>query len=671
MSKEIKNSCACGGCHDEKHEHNHEHSHDEAHNHENESCQCTAKKDNYSCGCGHEHSHEHSASDIKKDIVKVLFAICLTVLGGFLPLPFAIAVFVIAYIFAGGNVVVNAVKNILRGNWFDENFLMAIATVGAFAIGDFTEAVAVMVFYQIGEILQGLAVSRSRKNIEGLMNIRPEFAVVETEKGEQKVSPESVQIGATLIVRAGEKVPVDCVVLSGTSAVDTSALTGESVPLDAQEGTSLVGGSVNLTGVLRCKATNEFGQSAVQKILNLVEQAGDKKAKAEKLITRLAKIYTPCVIAAALAIAFVPLLFGGNFQDWFYRGLIFLVVSCPCALVVSIPVGFMGGIGGAAKRGVLVKGGDILDSLYTPKAVIFDKTGTLTKGVFAVKQVVAANGVIEDELIKAASICERNSNHPIAVSVRKAFKDKDTGEEILQYSEVAGFGIEAQTQNSTYLAGNLKMMQKNNIENVAQGLTAAETQLHIVQNSKYLGYITIADEIKENTKKAIDELRNLGVEKCFMLTGDNEAVAKAIAQEAGLDGYKAGLLPHEKVEAFETLTGDINGISMFAGDGINDAPLLARADVGIAMGGVGSDAAIEAADIVLMTDDIAKIGDAIRMARKTRTIVWQNIIFAMGVKLIVMVVAAFGAVPMWLAIFADVGVALIAVANAARAVVGK
>ncbi len=646
--------------HSEEHSHGHGHEHGHGHNHSH----------SHAHDHDHGHSHNHESSP-KATGIRLLVSAALVVLGlflqGRLPMPFTLLLYLAAYLTAGGAVLLRAIKNTLAGELFDENFLMAVATVGAFAIGEFTEAVAVMIFYEVGELFQDLAVARSRKNIESLMNIRPDFANVLENGIETRVAPEAVQPGAYIIIKPGERVPLDCVVHTGHSSVDASALTGESVPVEAAEGTALLSGSVNLQGVLTCRVTSPYGESTVQKILTLVREAGDKKARAEKLITRFSKIYTPCVIAAAVLIAAVPpLFFGGVFSEWFYRGLIFLVISCPCALVISIPVGFFGGIGGAAKHGVLIKGGNVIDLLYAPKTVVLDKTGTLTKGVFALRKAESAEGIAESRLLAAAALCERNSNHPIALSVRKACAQLDTGEAILQYDELAGYGITAKTHNAVFAAGNAKLMQKLQIALPTLAKTPA-TVLYIAENGVYLGRLLIADEMRETTPAAIAALRALGVTRCYMLTGDNEEIARDIAEKAGLDGYRAGLLPHEKIEAFEALTKDQDGVALFAGDGINDAPLLARADIGIAMGGVGSDAAIEAADAVLMTDDISRIALAIRVARRTRSIITQNVVLALGVKLVVLAVAALGAVPMWLAIFADVGVALLAVANATRA----
>ncbi|MEF9969371.1 MAG: heavy metal translocating P-type ATPase [Ruthenibacterium sp.] len=640
-----------------------------------------SEQTNAACACAQEHSHAHHHGETphKKEIYKSIFWIILAlalVIGAHFVTNFqlALVLYLIAYFAVGREVLWNAFRNICHGEIFDENFLMVVATLGAFAIGDFAEAVAVMIFYNVGETLQDMAVAKSRSNIASLMNIRPDFARIVKDGVETETAPENAAVGDIILIKPGERVPLDCTVQTGEGAVDASALTGESVPVSAAKGVALSSGSVNMNGVLTCVVTSVFADSTVQKILDLVSDASAKKASAEKFITRFAKIYTPCVMGAAALIALVPPLFLGwhTFPDWFYRGLIFLVVSCPCALVISIPVSFLGGIGGAAKNGVLVKGSDVLDRLTAPKTIVFDKTGTLTRGKFAVSSVVPAAGQTADTLLSAAALCERSSNHPIALSVRDYCAEKDSNAVITNYEEKAGYGILAGTQNGVYAAGNAKLMAFVGVKLPLAGekdvKNAVATVLYLAKDSTYLGTIYIADTIKSGVKEAIANLRTLGVTTCYMLTGDNAAIAQNVADAVGLDGYKAGLLPHEKVAAFEALTQTAGGTALYAGDGINDAPLLARADVGFAMGGVGSDAAIEAADVVLMTDEVRKIGTAIRIARQTKTIVKQNIIFALSVKVIVLILSAFGYTPMWLAIFADVGVALLAVANATRAI---
>lgn len=676
--------CQEGCCaHEREHGEHHHQRHDHGHGHGQE------HSHGESCGCGHEHGqdhchddgcgcgHDHDAGVEKSEVVsaawQVAAALALLVLGQFTSGLLAVAVYLAAYLLAGHAILWSAVKNIARGRIFDENFLMVVASLGAFAIGDMTEAVAVIIFYRVGELLQDLAVSRSRKNIAGLMDIRPDFAVLYENGAERRVDPGEVEVGQLIRIRPGERIPLDCTVTEGESAVDASALTGESVPVAAAPGAALASGSVNLSGLLTARVTASYGDSTVQKILDLVSEAGDKKAKAEQFITKFARVYTPVVMALAALIVFLPPLFTGwaTFSDWLYRGLVFLVVSCPCALVLSIPVSFMGGIGGAARNGILVKGGDVVDRLRAPKAVVFDKTGTLTLGKFAVSRVVPAAGVSEDELLAAALLCERNSGHPIAVSVRQFCAGRGSDTPITAYEELSGMGVAAHTAGGVYYAGNARLMEKAGAKGDFSGGSEGGTLLLVARDATYLGSLLIRDEIKPGAREAVARLREMGVEKLFMLTGDREGVAKEVAEAVGLDGYKAGLLPQDKVAAFEELTRDVEGVTLYTGDGINDAPLLARADVGVAMGGVGSDAAIEAADLVLMTDEVGKIGGAIRIARATRRIVLQNIVFALGVKLVVLVLAAFGLTPMWLAIFADVGVALIAVANATRAVFAK
>ena len=698
MSEQNKETRPCGHSHEHEHDHAHgccgqEHEHEHAccghehhHDHEHEccghehhhehkhgaSCSCGHSHGD-GCGCGHDHGREHERGELIVSAVQTGAAIVIVAAAGLAPMPLwlSLVLHLVAYALVGREVIERAVQGVLHGEWFDENFLMAVATVGAFAVGEWAEAVAVMIFYNIGETLQDLAIAKSRANIAGLMDIRPEFARVVRGAAEEIVSPERVSVGDVIRIQPGERVPLDCEVLSGEGSVDASALTGESMPVLAKPGVSLASGSVALSGLLECRVTSVFAESTVQKILQLVSESGEKKAQAEKFITRFSKVYTPVVMALAALIAVVPPLFLGfdTFFDWFYRGLIFLVVSCPCALVISIPVSFLGGIGGAAKNGILVKGGDVIDRLRAPAAVVFDKTGTLTQGKFSVRRVVCADGVSEGELLAAAALCERNSNHPIAVSVREYCAGHDGGETIDSYEEKAGYGITAGAGGHTYASGNAKLMEHVGAQ--LPGGAEAEltgTVIHIAKDGRWLGSLSIADEVKPGAREAVEQLRALGVKKCCMLTGDSEPVARAVAEAVGLDEYRAGLLPHEKVAAYEEVTKGLDGVSLYTGDGINDAPLLARADVGVAMGGVGSDAAIEAADLVLMTDEPGKIAAAVRIARHTHAIVRENIVFALGVKAVVLVLAALGYTPMWLAIFADVGVALLAVANAARAV---
>lgn len=617
-----------------------------------------------------DHDHDHSHGYNKKEIIRILIGAAIFGVAVIFNFSFwtEFALFFISYILVGGEVVFRAIKNILRGQVFDENFLMAIATVGAFAIGEFPEGVAVMLFYQTGEFMQGLAVNRSRKSISDLMDIRPDYANLKVGAETRKVSPEEVSIGDLILVKPGEKVPLDGEVLEGESMVDTTALTGESVPREARKGSEVLGGFINKNGVLVVKVAKEFGDSTVSKILDLVENASSKKATTESFITKFARYYTPVVVYAALALAVIPPLVveGATFSQWLYRALVFLVVSCPCALVVSVPLGYFGGIGGASRKGILVKGGNYLEALYNVETVVMDKTGTLTKGVFKVTKIEAINDFSRDEILEFAAYTESYSNHPIATSILKEYGDEVNQKEITNYDEISGHGIKAVVKGKEILAGNTKLMKVENIE--FEEVDAVGTIVHIVIDRQYAGYIVISDEVKEDSKDAIRGLKELGIEQTVMLTGDNKNVAEKVAKELGVDKVYSELLPQHKVEQVEALEKEKSpkGKLMFVGDGINDAPVLARADIGIAMGGLGSDAAIEAADVVIMTDEPSKLVSAIKIARRTRNIVWQNIIFALGVKGIVLILGALGYATMWAAVFADVGVALIAVLNAMR-----
>lgn len=574
-----------------------------------------------------------------------------------------------SYALVGGEVVLGALKNISRGQVFDENFLMSIATIGAFAIGQYPEGVAVMLFYQIGEIFQDVAVDSSRKSISALMDIRPDFANLKINDDIKKVSPEEVSIGDIIIVKPGEKVPLDGKIIDGNSMVDTAALTGESVPREVGVGDSILGGVINKNGLLTIEVEKEFGDSTVAKILDLVQNASSKKAPTENFITKFARYYTPAVVFSALALAIIPPLVieGATFSEWIYRALAFLVVSCPCALVVSIPLGFFGGIGGASKNGILVKGGNYLEALNDVEIVVFDKTGTLTKGIFKVTQIKPENNVSEDELIAYAAYAENYSNHPIATSILKAYGKEIVKDKVKNHEEISGHGVKVVVEGKEVLAGNYKLMDKENIS--YNQVETIGTVIHVAVDKKYAGYIVISDEVKDDSAKAIKALKAIGVKKTVMLTGDNKTVGTKIAKELGLDEVYAELLPDQKVEKLELLYKEksAKGKIVFVGDGINDAPVLARADIGIAMGGVGSDAAIEAADVVIMTDEPLKIASAIKIAKKTRTIVMQNIVFALGIKLVILVLVALGMGTMWEAVFGDVGVALLAVLNAMRA----
>jgi Cd2+/Zn2+-exporting ATPase len=584
-------------------------------------------------------------------------------------LPLArLAIFLVSYVLVGGEVVVKAMKNITRGEVFDENFLMSIATIGAFAIGEYPEGAAVMIFYRVGEAFQDYAVGRSRKSISALMDIRPDYANLKTAAGVERVSPETVGIGSLLVVKPGEKIPLDGVVREGISALNTSALTGESLPRDVEPGIAVLSGSINKSGLLSIEVTKVFGESTVSKILDLVQSAGSKKSVTENFITRFARCYTPAVVFAALALAIVPplVISGASFAEWINRALVFLVVSCPCALVISIPLSFFGGIGGASRNGILVKGSNYLEALTKVDTVVFDKTGTLTRGVFSVTKIIPANGFSTEKLLSRAAHAESHSNHPIAVSIRNAWKGEINDGAIRDYEEIAGKGVRVVMDDDTVLAGNAKLLEAANI--AIPEVREPGTVVYLALNGAYAGHIVIADELKADSEQAVAELRDLGVKRIAMLTGDGKTVGEAIAQRIGLDAVYAELLPHQKVEYLEKLDREKRegGKLVFVGDGINDAPSLARSDVGIAMGGVGSDAAIEAADVVLMTDEPSKIARAIRIARKTRRIVWQNIAFALSVKGVILILGALGIATMWEAVFGDVGVTLIAIVNAMR-----
>lgn len=573
-----------------------------------------------------------------------------------------------SYIIVGGEVLLKAARNILRGQIFDENFLMSIATIGAFAIKEYPEGVAVMLFYQIGELFQDLAVNRSRKSIADLMDIRPDFANLKVGSDVKRVDPEEVRVGDIIIVKPGERIPLDGKITEGKSMVDTSALTGESIPKEAEAGDDVLGGFINKNGLLTIKVGKEFGESTISKILDMVQNAASRKAPTENFITKFARYYTPVVVFTALALAVVPPLVipGAGFSVWFYRALIFLVVSCPCALVVSIPLSFFGGIGGASKNGILVKGSNYLEALNNVEIVVFDKTGTLTKGVFKVTKIKPKGDMPEDLLLEYAAIAESYSNHPIAASILNAYGREVNKDIIKNYDEISGHGIRADVGGREVYAGNSKLMDMINAS--YDEVAAAGTVVHMNIDNDYAGYIVISDEVKEDSRKAVKSLKDMGIKKTVMLTGDSKLVGEKVAGELGIDEVYAELLPDQKVEKLELLDKQKSskGKLVFVGDGINDAPVLARADIGIAMGALGSDAAIEAADIVIMTDEPSKIADAIKIARKTKKIVWQNITFALGVKGIVLLLGAGGVATMWEAVFADVGVALIAVLNAMR-----
>ena len=579
-----------------------------------------------------------------------------------------IALFIISYIIVGGDVVKRAVKNIFKGQVFDENFLMSIATIGAFFIGEYPEGVAVMLFYQVGELFQSYAVGKSRKSIASLMDIRPDYANVK--KGDElvKVDPDEVQIGDIIVIKAGEKIPLDGKVIEGSSMIDTSALTGESVPREVEVGSDILSGCININGVITAEVTKEFGESTVSKILDLVENASSKKSSSEQFITKFARYYTPVVVIIAVFLAIIPPLVidGATFSDWIYRALAFLVVSCPCALVISIPLSFFGGIGGASKKGVLVKGSNYLEALAETEIVVFDKTGTLTKGVFNVQE-IHPEGVSKEELLELTAHAESYSNHPISLSLKRAYSKEIDNGRISDVEEISGHGVIATVDGKKVMAGNIKLMKMMDIPYFKGELIG--TIVHVAVNNKYIGYIVIADEVKEDSAQAIKELKAANIKQTVMLTGDNKSIGSKVAKELGLDKVYAELLPADKVEKLEELFSQKSkkGKLAFAGDGINDAPVLARADIGIAMGGLGSDAAIEAADVVIMTDEPSKIATAMKISKKTLKIAHQNIVFAIGIKIIVLILSAFGIATMWAAIFADVGVTIIAVLNAFRA----
>lgn len=590
-----------------------------------------------------------------------------------------LSLFLLSYIIIARDIVWKAIRNVFHGRVFDENFLLTVATLGAFAIRKFPEAVAVMLFFKVGELFQDIALNRSRKSIKSLMEIRPDYANLKIDGETKKVDPDEVNVGDVIMVKPGERVPLDGIVLDGSSLVDTSALTGESVPRKVKAKDEILSGMINKTGLLTVQVIKRFSESTVSKILDLVENAASKKAPTEKFITKFAKYYTPAVVFGAFALAIVPVILyhipaftpmfahEETFSEWIYKALIFLVISCPCALVISIPLGFFGGIGAASKRGILVKGSNYLEGLNNLHTIVWDKTGTLTKGVFRVTKIVTKNNFSRDEILKFAAWAESHSNHPIAQSILEAFSRRIDERKIESYEEISGYGIKARVEGHYVLVGNDKLLHRENIEHDTCNVEG--TVVHVVIDYKYAGYIIISDEIKEDTRIAIQRLKDIGVKRQVMLTGDSQEVAKAVSQKLGLEEYFAELLPQQKVEKIEELIKkkvNNNDLIAFVGDGINDAPVLMRSDIGVAMGALGSDAAIEAADIVLMTDEPSRLHEAIKIAKRTRGIVWQNIGFALGVKGIFLTIGALGMVTMWEAVFADVGVALLAILNSTR-----
>lgn len=619
-----------------------------------------------------EDGHDHGDNDsIKTRLIKYVIGLSLFLGAVFIDLPetYSDVILIISYLIFGYDVLIRAVKNILRGQVFDENFLMSISTVGAILIGELPEAVFVMLFYQVGEMFQDIAVGRSRKSIRDLMNIKPEYANIKTESGFEKVSPDSVRVNDIIIVKPGEKIPLDGVVIEGSGQIDTVALTGESVPRIVKDGDEVLNGSINIDGVLNIKVTKEFGESTVMKILEMVENAANKKSKAEQFITKFAKIYTPIVVILAALLAFIPPIVTpeADLAVWISRALIFLVVSCPCALVLSVPLGFFSGIGAASKNGILVKGSNYIQALSVVDTVVFDKTGTVTEGVFRVSEFVNKSGLTDEQLLNMVRACEKMSNHPIAKSIVGYVESLNIKDDIklTDFKEIRGYGLEAYINDTKILLGNAKLMKKEDI--VFEQYEGLGSVVYIAIDNKYAGRISVSDKIKTDTKKAVDMFKQLGINDIIMLTGDNKTEAAKVCQEVGIKQFYAELLPQGKVEKIEELYEKSNYRNIaFVGDGINDAPVLSRVEVGVAMGGVGSDAAIEAADMVIMNDSLVKVAEGIVISRNTISIVKQNIIFALGVKFIVLILGALGMASMWAAVFADVGVSFICILNSMR-----
>lgn len=602
-------------------------------------------------------------------LVRIIMVVLMMIIVFFLPISNLVRLWlcVAAYLVAGADVVYDALKSIFHGELLDEHFLMAAATIGAFATGEYPEAVAVMLFYQVGELFSDIAVSRSRSSISSLMDIRPDYANLVKGESIEKVSPSEVPVGSEIVVKPGEKIPIDGVICSGESALDTSALTGESLPREVIVGDSVLSGSLNMTGLLHVRTTNTFGESTVSKILELVENADNGKAKTEKFITKFARIYTPVVVGSAVLLAVLPpLLMGGAWAEWFHRALIFLVISCPCALVISIPLTFFAGIGGASRKGILVKGANYMETLAKVRTMVFDKTGTLTKGQFSVSDIEPASGYSKEEVLQKASLAESFSTHPVAVSLRQSCtEDLDTSR-VSDVIDFSGEGVCAKVDGENVYVGNEKLMRRAGV--IPDAISKIGTIVYVACDGKYMGCIVVSDSIKSQSKEAIAQLKSLGVRRTVMLTGDKDEVAGEVALNLKIDEYHAALLPVDKVERVKQMKNDDpDGVLAFAGDGINDSPVLKLADIGFAMGGVGSDAAIEASDIVLMDDNPLKIACAIKIARKTMRIVKQNIVFAIGVKVLFLILGALGVANMWEAVFADVGVTVIAILNSLRA----
>lgn len=624
-----------------------------------------------SCSFTLKSKHASDSSPLQEALRSPRFFLAVVGVAGFVAAflvgdPLRFWLFLLAYLLIGGEILLQALKNLLRGKVFDENFLMGIATIGALAIGEYPEAVAVMLFYRVGEFFQELAVERSRRSISSLMGMRPDVARLRRGEELVEVDPEAVEIGSHIVVRAGERVPLDGVVVQGNSSLDLSTLTGESLPLEVREGEEVLSGAINQSGVLEIRTTKLFGESTLAKILELVQKAGSKKAKTEQFITKFARYYTPAVVIAAILLAVIPplLIEGASAEEWFRRALVFLVVSCPCALVVSIPLSFFAGIGAASREGILIKGGNFLEALCEVDRVVFDKTGTLTQGAFEVAEVRASAGVQVPEVLRLAASLEAHSNHPIARSITHAFSGERLA--VSEYQEYSGYGVSAVVEGKRVLVGNVKLMNERGVRIEME--LPAETLALVAREGELIGYVVLRDELKRESKFAVARLKELGVKHIALLSGDKPESVARVAQAVGIEEYHAGLLPHEKVERFEAMLGGEarRGHSAFVGDGVNDAPALALSDVGIAMGGVGSDAAIEAADVVIMDDEITKVATAIEIAKGTRAIVWQNIVLALGVKGVILLLGALGLANLWGAVFGDVGVALLAVLNAMR-----
>lgn len=655
MSKHCRDGC-CASC-EAGHEHAHHDHSGNGHSHEHDGC-----------GCGCSHGHDHSAGEMKTTLIRAGITLLLGAGGMLLPVPELVSFFLYlaALLVIGYDIVIDAVKNLFQGHMLDENFLMSLAAIGAFCVGEYLEGVAVMLLFQVGEMFQSYAIGKSRKSISSLMEIRPDFARVKRQGVLQTVPPEEVALQETIVVQPGERIPLDGVVREGSSMADLSALTGESVPQRLRPGENAMSGSINLDGVLEIEVSKEYGDSTVARILNLVENASQKKARSEQFITRFARVYTPIVVALAVLLAVVPSLITGVWSVWVYRALSFLVISCPCALVISVPLSFFGGIGGASRRGILVKGSNNLEALSRVETVALDKTGTLTHGVFRVNH-IKPETVSEEELLRVCAAAEQFSNHPISRSVLEAYRHQPEKLDSADYEEIAGRGIRTQLDGKTVLVGNAKLMKENGV--VYREAKEMGTVVYVAREQEFLGYLVISDELKADAALAVSRLRAAGAERIIMLTGDADAPGQAVARKLGLDEAYTQLLPDDKLNRIEQLQKEKNPRKtvLFAGDGINDAPVLMAADVGAAMGGLGSDAAIEAADVVIMTDEPSKLAEAVMISRRTLRIVKQNIAFALGVKALVLILAAFGVSTMWEAVFADVGVCLLAVLNATRA----